>query len=666
MTQTIENTLTNRDRVSDCTIKVNGQNLSEEMMSSLMDVTIEQSLYIPSMANIRLHSPYLQWFDSSELAIGHSLEVALGAVNSLSTVFKGEITSMEFDAAPNGMPIVTIQGFDKLHRLHRGRKTKVYLQVSDSDIFTQVMSDASVTASVDSTTEVFDYVLQNNETDWEFVQRRANRIGREIIFDHSSGQASIRKRPASPSTCATIDWGVELTDLKVRLTASNQISGVTVRGWDPKTKQAIVGQASSGDFNPSLGYSKTGSLATSDFGTAKAVSIFRDVATQSEATDMATAIYENMTGQFIQAEGECFGNAAIAPGKNLKVEKVATNYSGQYYLTNCSHHYSSRGYFVHFEASGRQTNTLIELTANETPQSNPQRIYGTVVGIVTKVKDDSGKALDGMVQVKYPTLSGGDGGDIVSNWARLVSPMAGNGRGFFCLPEVNDEVLVAFENGDVHRPYVLGAVWNGTDATPVKNTVAADDTGIEQRIFKTRVGHIVTFDDSDDKAQISVVDKTGNNKLVIDSVNNVITVQATDTQKMTIDNKNNKITLLCTDSNTITFDGNSNKISVQAGSGGIEVTSNGGDIKLSGVNISLEAQSKVDVKGLEVDVNGTTKVDVKSLQVAIAADTNVDIKANVEAKMAVGAAKLDLLPAAAELNGGAATTVGGAIVKLGG
>ncbi|MHC5732095.1 MAG: phage baseplate assembly protein V, partial [Nostoc sp.] len=84
-----------------------------------------------------------------------------------------------------------------------------------------------------------------------------------------------------------------------------------------------------------------------------------------------------------------------------------------------------------------------------------------LVGIVTDNKDPQGW---GRVKVKFPTLTE----DHASNWARVVAPGAANGRGFDCLPEVNDEVLVGFEHGDIHRPYVLGGVWNGKDAPPEK------------------------------------------------------------------------------------------------------------------------------------------------------------------------------------------------------
>ncbi|MHC5832550.1 MAG: phage baseplate assembly protein V, partial [Nostoc sp.] len=82
-----------------------------------------------------------------------------------------------------------------------------------------------------------------------------------------------------------------------------------------------------------------------------------------------------------------------------------------------------------------------------------------LVGIVTNNKDPKGL---GRVKVQFPTLTE----EHTSNWARVVAPGAGNNRGFDCLPEIRDEVLVGFEHGDIHRPYIIGGVWNGEDASP--------------------------------------------------------------------------------------------------------------------------------------------------------------------------------------------------------
>ena len=143
------------------------------------------------------------------------------------------------------------------------------------------------------------------------------------------------------------------------------------------------------------------------------------------------------------------------------------------------------------------------------------RMTGVVIGIVTNNKDPDGM---GRVKVKFPWLSDSD----ESTWARVAAPMAGNNRGFYFLPEVDDEVLVVFEHGDMRFPYVLGALWNGKEKPPAKN----DDGKNNVRLIKSRSGHTIRLTDEDDKEKIEIVDMSGKNKLVIDTAAKTITVTA--------------------------------------------------------------------------------------------------------------------------------------------
>ena len=94
------------------------------------------------------------------------------------------------------------------------------------------------------------------------------------------------------------------------------------------------------------------------------------------------------------------------------------------------------------------------------------------------------------VKVKYPWLDN----EHESNWARVASPGAGATRGLLMTPEVNDEVLVAFEHGDMNRPYVVGGLWNGKDKP---QRVAAKNGKVEFRSLKTRVGHEIMLQDGE-------------------------------------------------------------------------------------------------------------------------------------------------------------------------
>lgn len=142
------------------------------------------------------------------------------------------------------------------------------------------------------------------------------------------------------------------------------------------------------------------------------------------------------------------------------------------------------------------------------------RLPSIVIGVVTNNEDPDNQ---GRVKVKFPWLADNE----ESTWARLVVPMAGKERGFFFIPEVDDEVVVAFEHGQADRPYVLGSLWNGVDLPP---TDAGD--GRDQRVLKSRSGHILRLGDKDGEEKVEIIDKTGNNKIIIDTSGNTITISS--------------------------------------------------------------------------------------------------------------------------------------------
>jgi uncharacterized protein involved in type VI secretion and phage assembly len=196
------------------------------------------------------------------------------------------------------------------------------------------------------------------------------------------------------------------------------------------------------------------------------------------------------------------------------------------------------------------------------------RIYGVVVGVVTNNRDPEDL---GRIKVKFPWLDDDD----ESYWARVAVPMAGNGRGFYALPEVDDEVLVVFEHGVIEYPYVIGALWNGEDKPPENNS----DGENNKRTYKSRSGHIIRFDDSSGSEKIEIIDKN-NNQIVIDASANTITILAQSDIKIT-----------------------SSAGKLQLSGVGVEITSQA-DVKIQATaNLDLEATAITSVKGAMVKIN---------------------------------------------------------------
>jgi uncharacterized protein involved in type VI secretion and phage assembly len=148
-----------------------------------------------------------------------------------------------------------------------------------------------------------------------------------------------------------------------------------------------------------------------------------------------------------------------------------------------------------------------------TAESEATRVYEAVIGVVTDNKDPSKL---GRVKLKLPILSEQD----TTWWCPIVMLGAGKNRGWFFIPEIDDEVLVLFEHGDINRPIVIGALWNGKDKPHAKNA----DGKNAQRVIKSRGGSKITFDD--DQMKIIIEDGGNVGRITIDSKANKITIEA--------------------------------------------------------------------------------------------------------------------------------------------
>jgi phage protein D/phage baseplate assembly protein gpV len=590
-------------------IKIGGQDVPKAFEDAILEIIVDTSLYLPSMFTIKLMDPTLKWVDDASLDIGKEVQIQMKASESegaqqAATLIKGEITALEPHFSPGGETALTIRGYDKSHRLHRGKKTRTWLKIKDSDLARRVASEAGLTPQVDTTSTTYDYVLQNNQTNMEFLMARAERIGYQVYS--AEGTLYFKKGDATLATGPDLVYLENLLSFQPCWTSSGQADKAIVRGWDPKGKAAIESQQMPSTSLNQGGMTQTGGAkAQAAFSSAEAVVVARPVFTAAEAGELSTGLANDIGREFVQAEGVCEGDPKVKAGCKVNVKKVGTRFSGNYLVTSATHLYTIEGYTVQFSITGREPNTLSHLLASGNGHVEDSGLMqGVVTAMVTNVKDPEDL---GRVKVKYPWL--GTSPEIESDWLRIASPMAGAQRGFMILPEVNDEVLVAFEHGDVHRPYIVGALWSRTDNPPKKNSEAVGADGkVNQRVLKTRAGHLIILDDKQGEEQISIAsksghtvilddksgsenitvkDKTGNNKMVIDSTKNSMTI---DVNGDFVVNAKGKITLQSMQDMTL-----DSKAQAKFNSTG---------------PMNIESKAPAALKGLKVDVNGNTMVSI--------------------------------------------------------
>ncbi len=578
-------------------VEIEGQS-SEKMQAILEDIIqiiVEESLHLPAMFTIVIRNDYFpggknesKWKHQELLEIGKKVKIGFSSSTTEAQDFsdpkedyliEGEITAIETHFTEQSQAPIVIRGYDVSHRLHRGRWNRSFQEMTDSDIVKKILSEVEIKpGQIDPSGTPHEYVFQNNQTNMEFLRERSARIGFELFVQ--DGKLNFR-HPTSTRKI-TLKWLTDIHSFRVRVTSAEQVKEVNVRAWDYQQKKPIVSIQNTETVQTKTGNGK-GSIAISGFkGKPIKPTVHvsdQPIATPKEADAIASALFNELGGQFVYADAQAEGNPDIRPGRNVILEDLG-KHSGSYYVTETRHTYFERVYNTEFSVRGLRGCDLL------TTLSPPTRLEAGqtfLVGIVTNNQDPKGL---GRVKVWFPTLTPKTGENAhASYWARMVSIGAGKERGFDCLPEIDDEVLVAFEHGNIHRPYILGGVWNGQDLPPEPVTKSVQNSNVRLRTFKTRTGHQIQFveeDQANSKAGV-YIETTGGHQIRLNDSEKFVEVQTNEGHELRLDDKNTYIELKM-QNHTITMDRT-----------GISLKSGG--------NIDIKADGVITVEGKLIKLN---------------------------------------------------------------
>ena len=515
---------------------MDGAPLPADVAPALVRVAVDTHTHLPGMFVLHFQDTSRDVLSRAGITFGSKLAVAATSDGdgTLTRLVAGEVTALEQDCDATGTWTV-VRGYDPLHRLCRGRRTRTFASVTDVDIVRQIAADAQLElGELNPAGPVYDHVSQANLTDWEFLRARAHETGHELAVADGrlhwrtprcsldapdSGRAADLAAAAQPYQLLL---GGNLLRLRPRVTAAEQVSEVQVRGWDPAGKQAVLGSAAAVTSAASVGVTPADLAGT--FGAQPYVVVDRPVTSQSEADMVASAIAEQIACAHAEAEGTALGDPRLVPGAAVQVGCAGWPHDGSYVLTSARHCYDESGYRTEFTVSGRQERSLLGLASLGATKGSHRAagppIYGLVIGQVTDIGDP-----DGMFRVKvsFPWLAD----DYESWWARVAQPGAGGDRGLAWLPEVGDEVLVAFGHGDVRSPYVIGSLYNGVDHPPLGGQLIDTATGqVVRRACVSRTGHRLVLCDDDGGPQVLLATGDDNLKVTLDVAQTSITIDS--------------------------------------------------------------------------------------------------------------------------------------------
>ena len=482
-------------------VEVDGAPLSDALNARLLEGWVDTSVTVPAAFG-------LAFTDSNGTILRENRRLTVGAKVKLSAItdgtrsaplLTGDITALEMDADTSGRRLI-VRGYDPGHRLVRVRRVEGYPNMTAADIVRKLAGQAAVRiGKIDPTRAVYDLATQPNLTDWDFLTRLARENDVRLYFDED-GALQFRELPkaasapadTTPSTQSpyVLEFGANTQHSRVGVTASGQVKKVEVRGWDTTTKRALTAETNAGT-SPDIQADLTPAQLITKFGNAGLVDAGNPYTTQAQVQHASEALAHDVAGSSAELEVTVTGNPKLRPGQPVAVNGAGYPFDGRYTITDARHVFASgRQYVTRVGVSGRQFRSLYGLTsggADDAPS-----LPGVVIAQVSNVRDPLNRA---RVKVKFPWLSD----TYESDWCR-VAQLGGVRGGGLMLPDVDDEVLVAFDRGSLEHPYVLAGLYNGKDS-PTKQSAGlapVDRTSgrVNWRSVASRSGHALELIDA--------------------------------------------------------------------------------------------------------------------------------------------------------------------------
>ncbi len=594
-------------------LKVNGGATEVPVLT----VEVENVLYGPSEALVVFSSdpdPATgELRDIGSFDMANAIEIGAKVGETTTTIFKGEVTSVEFeyDAEAKGS-VIRVRALDKSHRLWRGTNTRTFNNAKVSDVVSTILGGAGQEREVTATTNQYTWLIQNNVSDGDYLLEMAAQEG--LVMWTSNGTVMVKPRTATFEAGPTLTYGEHLTRVRISHNAASAVSGVTVHAWDRRRKEAVVVTATT--------YKALGEQAVvptdvaSGLGAQEAVIADGWVPDQASAQTLAQALLDQLGDAVVRVEGEAFFSDAIKVATLIEMKGFGNKFDGKFFVTAVRHRFSGTGSpaATEFICAGPTTDSFAPFPAaaaraRPSPRQRSAEVLGPMIGIVTNAEDPENM---GRVKVKLPQLGSAGGTEIESDWMRYVAPMGGKGVGAMFLPDVGDEVLVVFEHGLVEHGYVLGGVWGATDTPPLTPSELLDGGRVMRRYFQTAGGMIIDLSEvASGTPGIILQDKDGNvvkiltkdKKIVIDSQQNTVTIDA----------GGNRISLESQGDVEINA---KNKVTIK-GQAGVEIESAGGNFEAKGMSATMQGQAQAAVRGAQVAVEGQGQATVKAPMVMI-------------------------------------------------
>jgi Rhs element Vgr protein len=526
--------------------------------------------------------------DSTTFLPGAEITIQVGYDQQQTSVFSGIIIKHSVKISSRNFSRLVVECKDKAIAMTVGRKNANYIDMKDSDILSQLISNTpGLSATVTATTYQHKELVQFYSSDWDFMLARAEANGMLVTLD--AGTVTVAAPAVSSAAVLTVTYGMDLIDFSADMDARAQFQSVSSHGWDLASHTLQQQTAAPETLN------EQGNVTSATLANVIGLSDFRLQSTvpldAEELTTWAKAQQIKSGLARIRGQVSFQGSALAKPGTLIELVGVGERFNGNVFVS-AVHHHVAEGNWITRAEFGMSPSWFTEATDISAPPAAGllPGISGLHVGVVMKLDEDPNKQY--RVQVSIPEMSATTDGF----WARLTNFYSSNGVGAFFLPEIGDEVVLGFFNDDPSHPVILGSLYSSKNK-PAYTPEAANNT----KALVTRSNMKVEFDE---EKKIITITTPAANKIVISDDGKSILLQDQNSNKVTLDSAG--ITLDSPKDITLKAQG---KIVLNA-TNNIEATAQM-DIKQTGLNITSTANVGFTAKGsatAEVSASGTTTI----------------------------------------------------------
>jgi Rhs element Vgr protein len=562
-------------------VLVGGAELPEAVRNDVLRIDVHEEVGKLARTSILLRN----WSDDTQavtqsedgpFAVGAEVELQLGYNGELETVFAGIVVELTGTFTEARQPVLEVGCRCKGALLAGARRSRVAEDVADGDVVSTIASEAGLQADADAGAQQ-PFVVQRATTDWEYLSGRAEALGLALYV---RGDTLVFKPPAaSAGPALTLEWTANVLELELTRDPGGKPEKATASSWDPDAADAADSEAAPGDAGVSTGSRPALDADLGDAGwPGREERIPRAGAVAPDELDLlARGRMRAASLAHGRGRGRILGLPSLRIDSVVGVERVGDALGGSYYVGAVRHVLDTSGYTTEFQ---------LGLPAPLRPAA-PSAERGLAVGVVDDIDDPNAW---GRVRVKFPWLDP----DLDSVWARLALPAAGAERGFFFIPEVGDEVVVGFLDGDLRFPVVLGSLWNGAGAPPESLDAQKNDV----RALVSRAGHKLTFDDGDSAPLVKIETAAGQ----------IFTLDDTSgSEKVSVQDKTgNKLEM------------SSSGITLEAASGDVKIKAGSGKIALDCLQLECKASSAAKIESsATLDIKASATLGLKGALVNI-------------------------------------------------